>query len=189
MADDNRIMENVDNVREPTKEDTVAETIKSRFPNAHVEIRENKWGRKRVWVIVPREDYKALMKFLLELDPEAHYSIGIEQDYGEEIGYMSHILLHYDNAPAVSLLVDVRVPKDDPVIPDISDIFPIALQYEREAAEMMGIVFEGIPDSRRLFLPDDFPEGIYPLRLDEKGIPEEIVKNAGHPYYLKGGDK
>ncbi|NJF26220.1 hydrogenase, partial [Thermococcus sp. Bubb.Bath] len=115
MADDNRIMENVDNVREPTKEDTVAETIKSRFPNAHVEIRENKWGRKRVWVIVPREDYKALMKFLLELDPEAHYSIGIEQDYGEEIGYMSHILLHYDNAPAVSLLVDVRVPKDDPV--------------------------------------------------------------------------
>ncbi|MEO2151589.1 MAG: NADH-quinone oxidoreductase subunit C, partial [Thermococcus sp.] len=64
---------------------------------------------------------------------------------------------------------------------------PIATQYEREAAEMVGIVFEGIPDKRRLFLPDDFPEGIYPLRLDDKGIPEEMVHNAGHPYLIKRG--
>jgi len=188
MTDDNVIMEKVE-VKEPTKEDLVAEAIKNRFPSAEVEIKDNKWGRRRVWVRVPREDYKALMKFIVELDPEAHYSIGIEQDYGEELGYMSHILINYEEAPGVSLLVEVRAPKDDPVIPDISDVFPIAVQYEREAAEMMGIVFEGIPDSRRLFLPDDFPEGIYPLRLDEKGISEEAVKNAGHPYYIKGGAK
>lgn len=187
-VNDNANVEKItEEIKEPTKAEKVASAIAERFPNAQVEVRVNKWGRERVWVRVPREDYKALMKFIVELDPKAHYSIGIEQDYGEELGYMSHILLHYDDAPGVSLLVEVRAPKDDPVIPDISDVFPIAVHYEREAAEMMGIVFEGIPDSRRLFLPDDFPEGIYPLRLDEKGIPDEMVKNAGHPYYIKGG--
>ena len=55
----------------------------------------------------------------------------------------------------------------------------------RENQEFLGIIFEGIPDPRRLFLPDDFPEGIYPLRLDEKGITPEMVKNAGHPYKIK----
>ena len=176
-------------VKEPTKAQKVAETIAEHFPNAQVEVRVNKWGRERVWVRIPREDYKALMRFIKELDGEAHYSIGIEQDLGEELGFLSHLAIHYDDAPAVSLIVDVRAPKDDPVIPDISDVFPIATQYEREAAEMVGIVFEGIPDKRRLFLPDDFPEGIYPLRLDDKGIPEEMVHNAGHPYLIKKGGK
>ncbi len=112
---------------------------------------------------VPREDYKALMSFIKGgLDPEAHYSIGIEQDWGgEELGFLSHILIHYRDAPAVSLIVDVHAPKDDPVLPDISDVFPIALQFEREGMEMVGLDFEGAPDKRRLFLPDDFPEGIY----------------------------
>lgn len=128
-------------------------------------MKTNKWGgRQRVWVRVPREDYKALMGgFIKELDPEAHYSIGIEQDWGEELGFLAHLVIHYRDAPAVSLIVDVHAPKDDPVIPDISDIFPIALQFEREGMEMVGgLDFEGgAPDKRRLFLPEDFPEGIY----------------------------
>ncbi|NJE85390.1 hydrogenase [Thermococcus sp. CX2] len=173
--------------KEPTKEEKVVEAIKSRFPNVEAEIRENKLGRKRIWVRVSREDYKPLMAFLMELDPQAHYSIGIEQDFGDSLGFMSHLTLFYEDDPAVSLLVEVKVPKDDPTLPDISDIFPIALQFEREVMEMVGLDFEGAPDKRRLFLPEDFPEGIYPLRLDEKGISEEMVKNAGHPYLLRRG--
>jgi len=174
-------------VKEPTKAQRVAKAIAERFPNAQVEVRTNK--RERVWVRIDRESYRELMRFIKELDGEAHYSIGIEQDLGDELGFMSHLVIYYDDAPAVSLLVDVHTPKDDPTLPDISDVFPIATQYERECMEMIGIEFEGIPDRRRLFLPDDFPEGIYPLRLDDKGIPEEMVHNAGHPYYIKGGAK
>ena len=36
--------------------------------------------------------------------------------------------------------------------------------YEREAAEMFGITFEGHPDPRKLYLPSEF-EG-FPLRKD-----------------------
>jgi membrane-bound hydrogenase subunit beta len=39
---------------------------------------------------------------------------------------------------------------------------------------MLGIKIEGIPDSRRIFLPDDFPEDTYPWRRDEKGVQKMI---------------
>ncbi len=185
---DNPVTE-ANEVKEPTKVEKVAETIAERFPEAQIGVKANKWGRQRVWVRIPRERYGKLMKFIKELDGEAHYSIGIEQDWGDELGFLSHLVIYYDDAPAVSLIVDVHAPKDDPVIQDVSDVFPIALQFEREGMEMVGIDFEDAPDKRRLFLPDDFPEGIYPLRLDDKGVPEEMVHNAGHPYYLKGGGK
>ncbi|AEH24814.1 NADH-quinone oxidoreductase subunit C [Pyrococcus yayanosii] len=187
MSDANPTTENVEAQREPTKEEKIAEMIKAKFPRAEVEVRENKWGRKRIGVSVSREDYKPLMEFLRELDPEAHYSIAIEEDLGEELGLATHLLILYEDAPGVSLIVKTKVPKEDPVLPDVSDVYPIALQFERECMEMIGLDFEGAPDKRRLFLPDDFPEDIYPLRLDEKGISEEIVKNAGHPYLLRRG--
>ncbi|ASJ06146.1 NADH-quinone oxidoreductase subunit C [Thermococcus pacificus] len=183
---DNPVTE-ANEVKEPTKAEKVAKVIAERFPEAEVQVKTNKWGRQRVWVRIPREKYRELMEFVKTLDGEAHYSIGIEQDWGDELGFLSHLLIYYDDAPAVSLLVDVHAPKDDPVIPDISDIFPIALQFEREGMEMVGLDFEGAPDKRKLFLPDDFPEGIYPLRLDDKGVSEEMVHNAGHPYLIKKG--
>lgn len=55
---------------------------------------------------------------------------------------------------------------DNPVIDTISDLYVSAEWHEREAYDLMGIVFEGHPDLRRLLLPDDF-EG-YPLRKDFK---------------------
>ncbi|ASJ16941.1 hydrogenase [Thermococcus chitonophagus] len=170
-----------------SKEEEFVEIVKQKFPEANVEIKENKWGRRRVWISVPRESFRDFMKFLKEYDEDAHYSIAIEEDVGDAIDFSIHLLLKYEDTPAISLIVKTSVPKDDPVLPDISDIFPISLQFEREAMEMIGIDFENAPDKRRLFLPDDFPEGIYPLRLDDKGIPEEMVKNAGHPYLLRRG--
>ena len=42
--------------------------------------------------------------------------------------------------------------------------------------EMMGVEVVGIPDNRRLFLPEDFPEGIYPWRTDEKRPPPDMLR-------------
>jgi membrane-bound hydrogenase subunit beta len=46
---------------------------------------------------------------------------------------------------------------------------------EREKQEFLGVRVIDIPDGRRLFLPDDFPEGIYPWRKDETGVPEGMI--------------
>jgi NADH-quinone oxidoreductase subunit C len=62
------------------------------------------------------------------------------------------------------LRIRVGVPAADPTVPSITDIFPGANFYEREAFDLFGIVFTGHPDLTRIVLPDDW-EG-YPLRKD-----------------------
>ncbi|MEM1687486.1 MAG: nickel-dependent hydrogenase large subunit, partial [Zestosphaera sp.] len=47
----------------------------------------------------------------------------------------------------------------------ISDLFRASDWYELEAHDLVGVEFNGRP-LRRLVLPDDWPEGLYPLRKD-----------------------
>jgi formate hydrogenlyase subunit 5 len=43
---------------------------------------------------------------------------------------------------------------------------PAAVWGEREVRDMYGLVPVGLPDERRLVLPDDWPDELYPLRKD-----------------------
>lgn len=72
-----------------------------------------------------------------------------------------------------TVTVHVRVPRENPHIPSVADVWNAADWHEREAFDMMGIVFDGHPDSvegpegrhpRRILCPDDW-EG-FPLRKD-----------------------
>ena len=54
--------------------------------------------------------------------------------------------------------------REVPAIPTVSDIWKIADMYEREAFDFFGIIFEGHPNLRRLYLRNDWVG--YPLRKD-----------------------
>lgn len=58
----------------------------------------------------------------------------------------------------------VRLEGDDPHIDSLADLFPGADWQEREQYDLVGVVFDGHPDLRRLMLPEDW-EG-HPLRKD-----------------------
>ena len=60
--------------------------------------------------------------------------------------------------------VRCQVPADDPVTPTLYDLYPGADAMEREAYDLMGIVFDGHPDLTRILMPDEW-EG-HPLRKD-----------------------
>jgi len=55
-------------------------------------------------------------------------------------------------------------PKDNPLVPSVYNIWPIAREYEREAYDLFGIKFGGHPNLTRILLPDDW-EG-HPLQKD-----------------------
>lgn len=91
-------------------------------------------------------------------------------DYGPEAGKME-VLYHFCTGEAtVTLRVDR--PREDASVPTMTEIIPGAEAFERELSEMFGMTIDGLRNPLRLYLPDDMPEDIHPLRKD---ISEEEV--------------
>jgi NADH-quinone oxidoreductase subunit C len=72
------------------------------------------------------------------------------------------------------LRVKVRTEEDDPVVPSVTGVWLGANWHERETFDMFGIRFEGHPDLRRLYMPEEFE--YHPLRKDFPlmGIPDSM---------------
>jgi len=67
---------------------------------------------------------------------------------------------------AALLTLRVPVPRDDAKVPSLVSVIPSVSFYERELMEMFGVTVEGTPNPDKLFLPEDWPDGVYPLRKD-----------------------
>lgn len=70
---------------------------------------------------------------------------------------------HLDGG-ADGLVVKVRVPRDEPVVPALTPDWPGANFHEREGYDLFGISFTGHPDLRRLYMWEEF-DG-HPMRKD-----------------------
>jgi NADH-quinone oxidoreductase subunit C len=79
------------------------------------------------------------------------------------------------------LRVKVRVPGDDPHVPTLTGLWPVANWLEREVWDLMGIVFDGHPDLRRLLMAEDW-EG-HPLRKDYP-VQIRMAARAAEPLQL-----
>ncbi len=72
------------------------------------------------------------------------------------------------------IFLKVRLDTREPSMESLSQVWESANWYEREAYDMVGIVFENHPDLRRMYMPENFE--YHPLRKDFPlmGIPESI---------------
>ncbi len=76
------------------------------------------------------------------------------------------VLYHFCKGNAV-LTLRIHPPSmEDAEVPSICEIIPSATLYERELIEMFGIQVTGTPDTSHFLLPDDWPDGVYPLRKE-----------------------
>lgn len=74
------------------------------------------------------------------------------------------------------IVLRVRVGRENPKIPSLFSLYRGAEYQEREAYDMYGIVYEGHPDLRRIFMWDSF-EG-FPLRKDYEQEDSETLETA-----------
>jgi Ni,Fe-hydrogenase III component G len=85
-------------------------------------------------------------------------------DLGPEVGEMDVL---YQFCPGdVVITLRVRVPRQDAMLPSLCEIIPSAEVFERELQEMFGIQMLGLHNTEHLYLPDDWPDGVYPMRKD-----------------------
>ena len=129
-----------------------------------------------VWVRIRREALKDAIRAVIAIDfPHLCVISGVDCGDHLDLNYHLSVFFGIPNGE-IKLTFLVPLPKDDLTVPTISDLIPGAAYGEREKQEMLGITVTDIPDGRRLFLPDDFPEGVYPWRKDETGIRDDMVK-------------
>lgn len=84
------------------------------------------------------------------------------------IDWKTHLTLvyHLDSLSRNhNLVVQVKLPADQPVVDTVSDLWQTASFHEREVFELFGVHFNGHPDLRLLILPEGW-EGKNPLRKD-----------------------
>ena len=100
------------------------------------------------------------------------------QDEGERLSMMYHLC----HANGIVLTVKVYVSRNEPILDSISKIFPSAVLYEREAADLLGFRFNGLPvEGSRYPLVDDWPAGEYPLRKDWNAAVLDEIDNMKKP--------
>ena len=114
------------------------------------------------WVGVPPQSVTEMARYLRDSYPPLHLSTITGLDAGDAIQIIYHFVTEH-----VSLNLRVSVPKSGDSIDSITPVIPAAVLYEREVADLLGVTFVGHPDPRRLVLPEDWPEGQYPLRKDD----------------------
>lgn len=151
----------------------VLKTIKTKFTSDIVEFFEK--TPKRVYVEIKPKSLVKIAKYIFK-DLGARFNIATGLDARSHIEILYHFLLE-----EINLLISLRVKldKSKPSIDSLAPAFEAANWIEREMHELLGIDFKGHPNLKKLLLPDDWPEGVYPLRRDYKEWDKNAIRDRG----------
>jgi len=116
---------------------------------------------RRMFVQVSLPKVKEVIAYLKQNFDMTHITTITAIDVGGDIEVLYHFF-----CKGVTLSLRTFVPKENPVIDTITPIMPGAILYEREIQDLLGLKVKDHPDPRRLILPEDWEEGVYPLRKD-----------------------
>jgi NADH-quinone oxidoreductase subunit C len=91
--------------------------------------------------------------FLSDISAVDYYPDPPTDERPERFGVAYHMYSMLYNR---RLRVKTYLPEEEPAVKTVINVWPAANWLEREIADMMGVVFEGHPDPRRLLMPEDW---------------------------------
>ena len=145
-------------------EDELFAALVEPFPDASFEVKKNASSDVTYHhVSIPVEDWVAFVEAAKESGFDTFMDLAGVDHFREAPRFEVALNLISMTAKA-RLIVSTRVPYDAPTVPTLTGVFVGANYSEREAFDMVGIVFEGHPDLTRILMPDDWVG--HPLRKD-----------------------
>jgi len=131
---------------------------------------------QRLWISVSPDKLRDVLKSLKDKGYDHLSAIsGVDYPQNKKMELLYH-LMHSSPRENPYLTIRTEISRDNPEIPSIFDIFAAALIYESEVFDLLGIKFVGHPTLGRLFLPEDTPKDLYPLRKDFKNNVYEVTR-------------
>lgn len=132
-------------------------------------VSDFKDARGEVTIYVPREflvDVCWVLKTKYQFDMLADLcgsDRGPEEDPRFEVNYHLFSTIHKKR-----LRLKVLLTEDEPNVGTVTTVWKTANWHERETYDLVGVIFDGHPDLRRILLPSDFDGHAlrkdYPLR-------------------------
>ena len=155
-----------------TREEVLGD-LRKKFKDDIVEILDER--SKKVYIEIKQESLVKVASYIFK-DLKARFNTASGVDMRNHMEILYHFLIE-----DINLLISLRVKLQKPKL-EIDSLVPVfegANWIEREMHEILGINFKGHPDLKRLLLPDDWPDGVYPLRRDYKEWDKNAIRDRG----------
>ena len=108
------------------------------------------------------EDYKALVESIKNDGFEMMVDLTVVDWFRKKEPRFEVVVQFLSTSQNKRKTIKVFVNDEDLTLSSITELYPSANFYEREAFDMFGIIFQNHPDLTRILMPDDW-EG-HPLR-------------------------
>ncbi len=142
--------------------DRVLRELWDRFPDSVTDTERVRPGLVRA--CVGRDDLYDACRLLKDSLGFEHMSMISAVDRPDRFEVVYHISSYQNN---LTIELVTTTPRDDPKVDSVADIWGGANWQEREAYDLMGVVFEGHPKLERILMLKDTL--YHPLRKDFRG--------------------
>lgn len=143
----------------------IHEKLKSVFPDAVTEFVDEKLDPCSV--VDPAQLAKVCAYLKSDPDMAFNYLVCIsavdEKEFLSSVYHLESVDLH-DGRIRHSYCLKAKAPRERPNVASVSHVWGAANWHEREAFDMMGILYDGHPNLTRILCSDDWSG--YPLRKD-----------------------
>ncbi len=145
----------------------IAAILKEKFADAVLEAKTE--GVIQPWISVAPGSIRSVALFLRD-DDRMKFDLLMCLSGMDYAGGKLGVVYHLDSTTlGHKITLKVQVPAADPHVQSVESVWKTANWHEREAFDLVGLIFDDHPDLRRILLPDDW-EG-HPLRKDYQ-VPE-----------------